>query len=62
MIRVLTLYHVTYIVFLSNMKPPKNKRHDLLFIGKSEKPYKLAKISICPLNNIHVLIQDNFTN
>jgi hypothetical protein len=44
------------------MKPPKNKRHDLLFIGKSEKPYKLAKISICPLNNIHVLIQDNFTN
>jgi len=37
--RVLALYYMTYVVFLSNRQPQlKNKMHNLLFIGKSEKP------------------------
>jgi len=53
---------MTYIVFLSSIQPVLNKRYNLLFIEKFEKPYKLKKISISHLNNIHILIQDNFRN
>jgi len=37
MSRVLAFYFVTYINFLSNKQPPKNKRPSLLFIKKFEK-------------------------
>jgi len=39
---------VTYIVFLSNRQPHKNKRRSLLFIKKSKKSYKLAKYKFFP--------------
>jgi hypothetical protein len=48
MFRVLGLYYVTYVVFLSNRQPPKNKRHNLLFIRKSKKPYRLTKYQFPP--------------
>ena len=49
MLRVLTLYFVTYIVFLSNRQQQlKNKRYNLLFIGKFEKPYELTNYQIAP--------------
>jgi hypothetical protein len=42
--RVLALYFVTYVVcFSSNRQSLKNKRHNLLFIEKSPKTYKLLK-------------------
>jgi hypothetical protein len=43
MLRALALYYVIYVIFLSNRQPLKNKRYSLLFIGKSDKPYKLEK-------------------
>jgi hypothetical protein len=46
--RVQALYYVTYVVFLFNRQPKKKKRYDLLFIWKSEKPYKLAKYQFAP--------------
>ena len=58
--QVLALYSMTYII--SNKQSLKNKRYNLLFIGKSKKPYKLKKILICPFNNIYILIQNNFRN
>jgi hypothetical protein len=48
MLRVLTLYFVTYVIFFPNRQPYKNKRHNLLFIKKYEKPYKLAKYQFAP--------------
>jgi hypothetical protein len=55
--KMLALYFVTYIVFLSNgQQQLKNKMHNLLFIGKFEKPYELINYQIAPLNNIHILI------
>jgi len=56
------LYSITYIIFLSSIQPILNKRYNLLFIEKIEKPYKLKKISISSSNNIHILIQNNFRN
>jgi hypothetical protein len=46
--KVLTFYSVTYVVFLSNKQPQKNKRHDLLFIKKSKIPFKLVKYQFAP--------------
>jgi hypothetical protein len=46
--KVVTLYFVTYIVFLSNIQPYRNKRHNLLFIEKYKKLYKLAKYQFFP--------------
>jgi len=49
MLRVLAFYSMTYITFLSNRQQlQKNKRHILLFIEKSKKPYKLAKYQFFP--------------
>jgi len=50
MSKVLTFYYMTYefFFFLSNKQSLKNKRHNLLFIEKFEKPYKLAKYQIAP--------------
>ena len=48
MLRVLALYYMTYVVFLSNRQPPKNKKHNLLFIKKSEKSYRLTKYQFFP--------------
>jgi hypothetical protein len=45
---VLVFYYVTYVIFLSNKQPIKNKRRKLIFIGKSEKPYKLKKYQFAP--------------
>jgi hypothetical protein len=44
--RVLTLYYVIYVVFLSYTQLIKNKRHNLLFIWKFEKHYKLVKYQL----------------
>jgi hypothetical protein len=44
--RVLALYFVTYIVFLSNKQSSKNKRHTLLF------NYSVMLNHICFLHNI----------
>jgi hypothetical protein len=41
--KVLDFYSVIYVVFFSNKQSLKNKRHNLLFIEKYEKPCKLAK-------------------
>jgi hypothetical protein len=41
--RVLVLYFVIFVVFLSNIQQLKNKRYGLLFIEKSKKPHKLTK-------------------
>jgi hypothetical protein len=49
MLEVSALYSVTYVIFLSNRQPLKNKRYSLLFIGKSDKPYKLIKYQFAPL-------------
>jgi hypothetical protein len=39
----------------------KNKRHNILFIGKLKNPIN-RKLSICSLKNITILFQDNFRN
>jgi hypothetical protein len=45
--KMLALYFVTYIVFLSNgQQQLKKKMHNLLFIGKFEKPYELINYQI----------------
>jgi hypothetical protein len=45
--RLLTLYSVIYVVFLSNTQQLiKNKRHNLLFIWKFKKHYKLVKYQL----------------
>jgi hypothetical protein len=41
--KVLAIYFVTYVIFLSNIQQPSNKRHNLLFIEKYKILYKLAK-------------------
>jgi hypothetical protein len=46
--RVLALHSMTYIIFMSNKQQFINKRHSLLFIGKSKKPYKLTKYQFFP--------------
>jgi hypothetical protein len=46
--RLLAIYYLTYVVFLSHIQQLKNKRHVLLFIGKSEKPYRLTKYEYGP--------------
>ena len=46
--RVLALYYVIYVVFLSNIQSLNNKRHSLLFIEKSKKFYKLVKYQFAP--------------
>jgi hypothetical protein len=61
MYRVLTLYFITCIVFLSNKQPHKNKRHNFIFIG-NPKSLINGKTFIFPLNNIHILFKDNFRN
>ena len=48
MSRVLAFYYVTYVDLLFNRQPHKNMRHNLLFIGKFEKPYKLIKYQFAP--------------
>jgi hypothetical protein len=42
-LRVLVLYFMTCVDFLSNRQSLKNKKHNLVFIEKSEKPYILTK-------------------
>jgi hypothetical protein len=61
--RVLTLYYITCILFffLSNRQSLKNKRHNFIFIENPKNPIN-DKISIYPLNNIHILFKDNFRN
>ena len=61
MSRMLALYFITYIVFLSNRQYHVNKRHSFIFIGNPKNPIN-EKIYICPLNNIHILFKDNFRN
>ena len=39
----------------------KNKRHNFIFIMNLKNPIN-EKISICPLNNIHILFKNNFRN
>ena len=38
MFKLPALYYVTYLIFLYNKELHKNKRHALLFIGKSKNP------------------------
>jgi hypothetical protein len=42
-LKVLVLYFMTCVDFLSNRQSLKNKKHNLVFIEKSEKPYILTK-------------------
>ena len=50
------------IIFRFNKQSLRNKRHNLPFIEKSKKPYKLVKYYFFSLYNIHILIQENFRN
>jgi hypothetical protein len=48
MLRVLALYSVIYVDFLSNSQQLKNKRYNLLFIAKYENLNKLVKYQSGP--------------
>jgi hypothetical protein len=61
MYRVLSLYFMTYIVFLSNRQPHKNKRHNFIFIVNLKNLIN-DKISTFSSNNTHILFKDNFIN